>query len=217
MAQLLGRHLFFIRVPVFYPGRAVEYIWLCANHGHHRVASPGFELGSYRPQDLGRCPPGTIWANSSEGTRRATVWVKVPSSNPRDVTHNPISVVTPLTGTVRWYGWAPEHKRPTFMLGRHLFFIRVGPRSIFGSVPVMGIIEWPPQDSNLGSVGLKAQDVALLVPSGLEFSQNLALVIDDVVKLISNHFQKRSTFISKTSLLFNNYTIYFCYNFNNDI
>ena len=34
---------------VFYPGRAAEYIWLCASHGHHRVASPGFELGSYRP------------------------------------------------------------------------------------------------------------------------------------------------------------------------
>ena len=28
--------------------------------------------------------------------------------------------------------------------------------SIFGSVPVMGITEWPPQDSNLGPVGLKA-------------------------------------------------------------
>ena len=30
------------------------------------------------------------------------------------------------------------------LLGRHLFCIRAGPRSIFGSVPVMGITEWPP-------------------------------------------------------------------------
>ena len=35
-------------------------------------------------------------------------------------------------------------------------FVQAKPRSIFGSVPVRGIIEWPPQDSNLGPVGLKA-------------------------------------------------------------
>ena len=37
---ILGRHLFLC------PGRAAEYIWLYASHGHHRVASPGFELGT---------------------------------------------------------------------------------------------------------------------------------------------------------------------------
>ena len=42
------------------------------------------------------------------------------------------------------------------LLGRHLFFVRPGPRNIFGSVPVKGITEWPPQDSNLGPIGLKA-------------------------------------------------------------
>ena len=40
------------------------------------------------------------------------------------------------------------NNEPTELLGRHLFFIRAGPQSIFGSVPVKGITEWPPQDSN---------------------------------------------------------------------
>ena len=43
------------------------------------------------------------------------------------------------------------------MLGRHLFLSGQDCRVyIFGSVLVMGITEWPLQDSNLGPVGLKA-------------------------------------------------------------
>ena len=46
-------------------------------------------LPRIRTQDQGLfgCLPGTICASSPNGTRRATVWVKVPSSNHGDVTH----------------------------------------------------------------------------------------------------------------------------------
>ena len=41
-------------------------------------------------------------------------------------------------------------------VGTSFVFVQAGPRSIFGSVPVRGITEWPPQDATLGPVGLKA-------------------------------------------------------------
>ena len=138
------------------------YFWLCASQGHHRVASPGFELGS--------CRPGTIWATSPDGTRRATVWVKVPSSNPGDVTHK---------GQINKWPHKTLHCPAHFgydALDWHSSVVRLGTRAqkadvyvgmsfvlsgqaaeyIFGSVPVRGITEWPPQDLNLGPVGLKA-------------------------------------------------------------
>ena len=51
----------------------------------------------------------------------------------------PIPAVMPLTGTVRWYGWAPEQKKVDVFV-RTSFVL-----SIFGSVPVKGVTEWPPE------------------------------------------------------------------------
>ena len=60
-----------------------------------------------------------------------------------------LPAVMPPSGTVRWYGWAPEQKKVDVYVGTSFVL------SIFGSVPVKGITKWPPQNSNLGP-GLKA-------------------------------------------------------------
>ena len=84
MSQMLGHHL-------SYPGWAAEYIWL---YGMLESGNYTFPT-KWPPQDprirtqdlsLYGCPPGTIWASSSDDTRRATTKTKVLSSNPEEAT-----------------------------------------------------------------------------------------------------------------------------------
>ena len=66
-------------------------------------------------------------------------------------------------------GFIPKEKLPIDGSEGDFHDVSVGTSfvlSIFGSMPVKGVTEWPPQDSN-PSPRLKDNKVALLVPSGL--------------------------------------------------
>ncbi|WKA13011.1 hypothetical protein VitviT2T_030348 [Vitis vinifera] len=96
---------------------------------------------------------------STDGTRRATARVKVPSSNPEDVT--PKGQINKWPHKTLRCPAQPGHqsKKADVFVGTS--FVCLALVSRMGRIP-----EWPPQDSN-PSPRLKDDKVALLVPSGL--------------------------------------------------